>query len=54
MLFRSLLSATPEGKAFAQVLNQAVLESDERIMAPLDAEERKTMIELLARIGESE
>lgn len=48
-----LLSATPEGKAFAQVLNQAVLESDDRIMAPLNAEERKTMIELLARIGEN-
>ena len=48
-----LLSATPEGKKFAQVLNRAILESDDRIMAPLDAEERKTMMELLARIGEN-
>lgn len=48
-----LLSATPEGKAFAQVLNQTILESDDRIMAPLNAEERKTMMELLARIGEN-
>ncbi len=48
-----LLSATPEGKKFAQVLNRAILESDDRIMAPLNAEERKTMMELLARIGEN-
>ena len=48
-----LLSATEQGKEFARVLNQAVLESDDRIMAPLDAAERKTMMELLARIGES-
>ncbi len=48
-----LLSATEQGEKFARVLNQAVLESDDRIMAPLDAAERKTMMDLLARIGES-
>ncbi len=35
------------------LLNRAILESDDRIMAPLNAEERKTMMELLARIGEN-
>ena len=41
------------GQEFATVLNQAILESDDRIMAPLSAAERKTMMNLLAKIGES-
>ena len=48
-----LLSATESGQEFATVLNQAILESDDRIMAPLSAAERKTMMNLLAKIGES-
>lgn len=48
-----LLSATSEGMAFAQVLNAAVLESDDRIMAPLSPAERKTMMRLLDKIGDS-
>lgn len=48
-----LLSATPAGREFAQVLNHAILDSDDQIMAPLSPEERKTMMDLLDRIGKS-
>lgn len=48
-----LLRATEKGEAFAQELNSAILESDEMIMQPLTAAERKTMMALLEKIGEA-
>jgi DNA-binding MarR family transcriptional regulator len=49
-----LLEATEQGQEFARVLNQAVLDADEKIMEPLSAGERKTMLRLLQKLGESE
>lgn len=48
-----LLRATEKGEAFAGALNSAILESDEMIMQPLSPDERKTMMELLEKIGEA-
>ena len=48
-----ILRATGRGEAFARELNQAILESDEIIMQPLSPAERKTMMELLEKIGEA-
>ena len=48
-----ILRATERGEAFAQELNQAILESDEIIMQPLSPAERKTMVKLLEKIGEA-
>lgn len=48
-----VLRATEKGEAFAQELNSAILESDEMIMQPLTAAERKTMMALLEKIGEA-
>ncbi len=49
-----LLRATEKGQAFAQKLNEAILESDEIIMQPLSPAERKTMLHLLEKIGEAQ
>lgn len=49
-----LLQATARGDAFAQELNQAILESDELIMQPLTPEERGDMMRLLGKIGEAQ
>lgn len=48
-----ILRATEKGEAFAEVLNGAILESDQVIMQPLTAAERRTMLKLLQKIGEA-
>ena len=48
-----LLTATAKGDAFAQELNLAILEADKMILAPLNEEERQTLMELLIKIGEA-
>ncbi len=48
-----ILRATERGEEFAQELNDAILESDQVIMQPLTSDERKTMLELLEKIGEA-
>ena len=45
------LQATEKGEQFAEVLNEAILESDEIIMKPLTAAERRTLLKLLEKIG---
>ncbi len=46
-----LLTATKQGEIFAEQLNQAILTADEEIVAPLNGEERRTMLAILAKIN---
>lgn len=48
-----LLTATEKGSAFADVLEAAIHQADEEILSPLDTQERKLMMDLLRKIGET-
>lgn len=48
-----ILRATKKGDEFAQALNEAILESDRILMAPLTGDEQAAMHALLQKIGEA-
>ena len=48
-----LLHATPAGEEFARQLNRAILEADRAIMGPLSAQEERTLLRLLDKLGSS-
>lgn len=47
---RKLLWVTPQGEQAAQVMKRAVVKAQSRIVAPLDAAERRRLIELLDKL----
>ena len=48
-----ILTATAEGMAFAEKLNEAILKADSIIMEPLDREEQQQLLRLLVKIGQA-
>lgn len=48
-----ILRTTKKGDEFAQTLNEAILESDRILMAPLTGDEQAAMHALLQKIGEA-
>lgn len=48
-----VLTATADGLAFAEKLNEAILKADSIIMEPLDREEQQQLLRLLVKIGQA-
>lgn len=48
-----LLTATDRGAAFAAELNDVIHQADAEILSPLSGKERKSLMELLEKIGEA-
>ena len=49
-----LLRATAQGHQFARALNEAILEADRAILAPLTAAEQKRLLRLLEKMEDKE
>ena len=50
---RGIIELSPEGERMLLAVDRALEEVDDEILAPLSAEERATLNELLARAGAS-
>lgn len=48
-----LLTATEAGEKFAAVLSEAIHQADREILAPLNAQEQQSLLQLLEKIGEA-